>query len=452
MEGRPGTPSPSEVSHMALGSRVVALLPAVLLISPIIALAQQTGASQAREDALARLRAAHGNRLRIAEHKSTGAARFIRVEPGSGRALSAAAPTAADKQQQSRAFFRDYGAAAGISDPFSLRLASSTADTLGETHLTWQQFYGTVPVFAATIKTHFDRSNRLRAVTGTAIPDIDVDATPSWSGERAAQAARAAVVADRGESDALRIAATTLLVYREGLAQGVPGVNHLAWQVEVTDGAGIRDLVYVGAHSGKVIDKVSAVHDDLYRRAYDGHNLPFVLLNYPVGAYWLEGQRLPTGSDEANNMLTASKETYDFFRNTFGRDSFDGKGAKMDAIFNRGYSCPNASWNGTFISFCPGLTTDDITTHEWAHAYTEYTQGLIYQWQPGALNESYSDIWGEVVDQINNRGSDLPAAARSAAACSTFSPPVAQLRVNAPASVAASYFAQAAAFGPQLSS
>src|SRR5215204_2858805 len=209
LEERPGTPPAGEVSHMALGSRVVALLPAVVLISPMIALAQQSAATQAREDALARLRAAHGNNLRIAEHKATGAVRFIRVEPGSGRALSSVpAPTAADKQQQSRAFFRDYGAAAGISDPFSLRLAASTADTLGETHLTWQQFYGAVPVFAATIKTHFDRSNRLKAVTGTAIPDIAVDPAPSWSGERSAQVARAAVVADRGESDALRIAAT----------------------------------------------------------------------------------------------------------------------------------------------------------------------------------------------------------------------------------------------------
>ena len=59
----------------------------------------------------------------------------------------------------------------------------------------------------------------------------------------------------------------------------------------------------------------------------------------------------------------------------------------MDAIFNRGYSCPNASWNGTFISFCPGMTSDDVTGHEWTHAYTEYTDNLIYQWQPGALNE-----------------------------------------------------------------
>jgi Zn-dependent metalloprotease len=415
--------------------------------------AQSTTGAQAREQALQRLQAATGNSVIASEHKSTGAMRFIRVRPGSARGLSATpAATARQKEQQSTTFFADYGALVGVSDPASLRLASSTTDALGETHLTWHQFYRGLPVFAGVLKTHFDRSNRLKAVTGTAIPDIALDPAPSFPNAQAGQLARSAVVAERGDSDALRVGRTTLYVYREGLAQGVPGVNHLAWEVEVTDGAGIRDLVYVGAHSGKIIDTVSAVHDDLFRRAYDGHSLPFVPPNYPNGIYWSEGQPLPTGSQEANNMIVASKETYDFFKQTFGRDSFDGKGAVMDAIFNRGYSCPNASWNGFFISFCPGTTADDVTAHEWGHAYTEFTHGLIYQWQPGALNESYSDIWGEVIDQINNRGNDTPSTARTADSCSSLAPPVVRLVVNTPAAIAGTYFAAAANFGPPLTS
>jgi hypothetical protein len=411
-----------------------------------LAIAQSPNANEAaREQALRRLQTATGNAVIARDHKSTGAARFVRVKPGTARGLSSGpAATAGEKEQHSRAFFRDYGALVGVTDPMSLRLESTWTDAIGETHLTWQQFYGAVPVFAGTIKTHFDRSNRLKAVTGTALPDIALDPTPSWTSARAGQVARGAVVAARGESDRLRIGRTTLYIYREGLAQGIPGINHLAWEIEVTDGAGIRDLVYVGAHSGKVINRVSAVHDEMFRRAYDGHSLPFVPKNYPNGVYWKEGQPFPTGSVEANNMIAASKEVYDFFKNTFGRDSFDGKGGVMDAIFDRGYSCPNASWNGFFISFCAGTTTDDVTAHEWGHAYTEYTHNLIYEWQSGALNESYSDIWGEVIDQINNRGSDAPGTPRTAASCSSFSPPVAQVAVNAPAAIAGEYFAQSA--------
>ena len=65
--------------------------------------------------------------------------------------------------------------------------------------------------------------------------------------------------------------------------------------------------------------------------------------------------------------------------------------------------CPNANWNGVTTNYCNGVTSDDVVAHEWGHAYTEYTHGLIYQWQSGALNESYSDIWGETVDLINGR-------------------------------------------------
>ena len=142
--------------------------------------------------------------------------------------------------------------------------------------------------------------------------------------------------------------------------------------------------------------------------------------SYPGIPFWVEGQAFPTGSAEANNMILVSKETYDLFRKAFGRDSYDGAGATMDSIFNRGYNCPNASWNGTFISFCPGITTDDVTGHEWGHAYTEYTDGLIYAWQPGALNEAASDVFGETVDQMNSRGGDTPNNPRTANSCSIF--------------------------------
>lgn len=52
---------------------------------------------------------------------------------------------------------------------------------------------------------------------------------------------------------------------------------------------------------------------------------------------------------------------------------------------------------------------------------TPYTRRLIYAWQPGALNEAYSDIWGETVNHINTRGGDTPDAARTAGSCTVFS-------------------------------
>ncbi|HSE43379.1 MAG TPA: hypothetical protein VLH08_21650, partial [Acidobacteriota bacterium] len=395
-------------------SKVVSLFIVCSFLATSV-LSAQSARNEKREAALQRLQTSAAGAMQISKHKATGAVRFLRLESGASVRLGLSpAATTQQRKQESITFFRNFGEAVGVSDADSLQFVSEKSDALGETHLTWKQFHGKVPVYAGTIKTHFDSLNQLKAVTGTAIPDIAVDPNPRISSKRAASTARKIVISEHGSGKELKIGSKTLFIYREGLARGVEGRNHLAWEIEVTNRASVRDFVYVDAHTGKFIDKINGIQDDLFRRAYDGHNLNKVPNNYPNGPYWVEGQPFPTASQEANNMIIASEETYNLFNDAFGRDSFDGEGGIMDQIFNRGYQCPNASWNGIFISFCPGFTTDDVTTHEWGHAYTQYTHGLIYAWQPGALNESYSDIWGETVDRINGRGTDTPDPARNA--------------------------------------
>jgi Zn-dependent metalloprotease len=292
-------------------------------------------------------------------------------------------------------------------------------DRLGKTRLSYSQQYGGVPVFGARIKAHFDADDQLVAVTGTLVPDIDISIAPSRSAKQAEGAALRFIGAtsDRGD---LAVRGSRLLIFREGLAQGVPGDNHLAYEVEIGNGMDAREFVYVDAHTGKYIDQITGIYDALNRRVYDGLELPHPPFEYPDAPFWVEGDAFPTVDIEADNMILASEETYDLFANAFGRDSLDGAGIAMDSIFNRGYSCPNASWNGVFISFCQGLTTDDVTGHEWGHAYTDFTDDLIYQWQPGALNESYSDMVGETVDRINGRDDLIAVGARTDGSCSAY--------------------------------
>src|SRR6266508_2793619 len=439
-------------------TRTPRLVPLVVLSIGLSPQAQAQGRAKGKPEPLdpagiARLVSETGGDAQVSLHDATGAVRFVGRAPGKRLGLlkqAARAATVEATQSRSAEFLQAYGSIFGITNvDAELKAVRVARDPQGGTHITYHQLYHGMRVFAGELKSHFDASDELVAVNGTFVPQITVDTNPRRSAEEAGRAAVAKVDGDLGNAGQLSAARTTLLVFREGLAKGVPGPHHLAWEVEVADGGSVREFVYVDAHTGKFIDQITGTPDGLFRRAYDGRSLPAPPPEYPDTPFWVEGQSFPTGVTEADNMILASKETYDFYSNAFGRDSFDGAGATMDSIFNRGYSCPNASWNGVFISFCPGLTTDDVTGHEWTHAYTQYTHNLIYQWQPGARNEAYSDIFGETVDRINGRGGDTPNNPRTAGNCSTFTPLPPTVTINTPPAIAGVKGAGTAAFGPQ---
>ncbi len=382
---------------------------------------------------------------------ATGAARFVRLSTAQANRLAAQLGTSASVEEQATAFFKAYGSIFGISDAATeLNLVSTTTDDLGATHLAYQQVYQGVPIFAGLVRVHFNPNKQIIAVNGTFIPHISLDSNPSLSEEKAAAIAVDSVAAQLSVSG-LAARRQTLYVFRANLARGVPDTNYLVYEVEVGDGANVREFVYVDAHTGKIVDQISGIHEALNRNVYSG--------TFNIAArVWQEGDPLPyvgatvTETTDINNLIDGSGESYDLFSNAFGRDSYDGAGAAMHTVNNDPtIFCPNANWNSVTTNYCTGVTGDDTVAHEWGHAYTEYTSNLIYQWQSGALNESFSDIWGDVVDLINGRGLDIPGGVRTDEnACSTFSTPRKFVTVNTPAGIAGSYATAGADFGPAL--
>ena len=105
---------------------------------------------------------------------------------------------------------------------------------------------------------------------------------------------------------------------------------------------------------------------------------------------------------------------YDFFNSILMRDSVDDKNMELISIVNCTYSRAenppvwnNAVWyknkmwygqerdeDGSLRSYSRFL---DIIAHELTHGVTEYTADLVYQGQSGALNESFSDIFGIII-------------------------------------------------------
>jgi hypothetical protein len=55
-------------------------------------------------------------------------------------------------------------------------------------------------------------------------------------------------------------------------------------------------------------------------------------------------------------------------------------------------------------------SADDVVGHELTHGFTEFTSHLFYYYQSGAINESLSDVFGELIDLTDGRGDDSAAA------------------------------------------
>jgi Zn-dependent metalloprotease len=367
--------------------------------------------SEAQNKAVASLRASVGADARLSVHPATGVARFLSLPPGRAGNLSPLA--AGTPEQKAAAFFAAHGDAFGIRDAArELVLRRTSTDPTGMTHLDYDQVYSGVPVFAGGLKAHFDRGGALRSVNGAFVPDVNLNPRPRLSAADAGQAALAAVAAQKTPETAPTVRQSRLYVYRAGLAKGVPGPNHLVYEVEVGNQRDVREFVYVDAHTGAIVDQVTGIHEALNRRVYDGGYGPTFVV-------WNEGDPFPTADPDINNIITFSGQTYNMYSSTFGRDSYDGLGHLMETVNDDPtINCPNANWNGISTNYCTGVTGDDTVAHEWTHAYTQYTHGLIYAWQPGALNESYSDIFGEIVDTVN--GPNLPDNPRTTAECSQF--------------------------------
>ena len=108
----------------------------------------------------------------------------------------------------------------------------------------------------------------------------------------------------------------------------------------------------------------------------------------------------------ATDAHFAAEMTFDFFDQHLGHTGVDGDNMRFAlSSFMLMFNLVNAFWNGSWASFGDGngnnwtpLTSLDVVGHEFTHGVTEFTAGLVYQDESGALNESFSDIFGAAVE------------------------------------------------------
>jgi gliding motility-associated-like protein len=122
-----------------------------------------------------------------------------------------------------------------------------------------------------------------------------------------------------------------------------------------------------------------------------------------------------TDADNNWNNVNASKDevatdahwgaemTYDYYKSTHGRLSYDNSNAKILSYVHYSSNYDNAFWNGSCMTYGDGssfkpLTSIDVCGHEITHAVTSNSANLVYSYESGALNESFSDVFGNTIE------------------------------------------------------
>lgn len=115
----------------------------------------------------------------------------------------------------------------------------------------------------------------------------------------------------------------------------------------------------------------------------------------------------PSKDKQVNEAYDGAGVTYDLYRKQFHRNSIDDRGMRLDSTVHYGQKFDNAFWNGQQMVYGDGdgqlfnrfTIAIDVIGHELTHGVTQFSSGLAYQGQAGALNESISDVFGSLVRQ-----------------------------------------------------
>jgi len=353
----------------------------------------------------------NSTKAEISINQSTSTPNFIKFSSSSN--LNLQGKTATEKSKE---FIVNNYKIFNLTSSDELVFVKEFTDNYGFKNVIYYQVYKGIPVYDGILKFHFNKNEELTSINGNVIPGISDSGIAEISKEKAIEKAKN-IVKNQKLSFAdipLEIEKFRLLIFPKGLAQNETVKSFLAYEIEVTNKNDVREFLYLDAHTGKLVEQFTGIHNLIDRKLYETNtnaaNLKFQ-----------EGSPFPgTLNQWQQNEVVTSEHVYNFFKNAFNYISYDNADHSMTTINNNpNINCPNANWNGVTANYCNGTAADDVVAHEWGHAYTEYTSDLIYQYQSGALNESYSDVWGETIDLLNNyqdNGENL--AVRTTASCS----------------------------------
>ena len=343
----------------------------------------------------------------------------------------------------------------GLSANDKLEIIRKEKDQLDQDHYRYQQYYKGIEVYGAQYLVH-EKNNSVVASNGKLVSGITAGNSPSVDGSTAIQKAMNFIHAKKymwenpGEEQLLKqikkdpnatYYPKAELVYFDKYFTQVGGNYKLAYKIEIYARQPLskRD-VFVDAQTGEVIYSIDKLHTTevtgTAMTKYAGTQSiqtdslaanSFRLREYARGG-GIETYNMLQGTDYAlsvdftdtdniwNNVNAqqdeaatdahwAAEMTYDYYMNEHGRNSFDNAGTQLLSYVHYDVGYTNAFWDGIRMTYGDGdgstytaLTSLDVGGHEISHGVTEYSANLVYQNESGALNESFSDIFGTAIE------------------------------------------------------
>ena len=280
-----------------------------------------------------------------------------------------------------------------------------------ETDLFFRQRYNGIPVIGSEIGIHL-QGEHITGLSGSYLSDLQLDTTPQITAERAREIilatidTRAQVISE----DQLRLLNRTLFGTEETR-------TFLTWMVVLDVDGGTE--YYIDANTGGLRFEqprnLAGFDLDIETGNHHGETDSYCHQWWWTtdDDHWCDENGCSSDADaEGISTYNNIKTIYNMWKNYLNRDSYDNDGADIQMYIHVGNNWANAQWVCERLEFGEGWSVLDVIGHEFTHAVTDNTSDLVYENESGALNESFSDIFGAFADYNDWLvGEDLPNGA-----------------------------------------
>jgi Zn-dependent metalloprotease len=341
----------------------------------------------------------------------------------------------------------------GVESQFK-SLGTETVPLTGTTTVKFRQTVGGIPVYGSLVTVELDDANAMVSLNSSLGTPQGVDPIAKIAPADAVKAVERSPGYDK-KLDGVVPHLSFFFDQQESqwrlvfILENVPVKS----KGKKTDQPGPRRVDYfVDAHTGEVVAQISRTPTmaRVVESATDGenvsrsfgvevkgtkkflqdatlnvHTFDFKFKDPEVESASLPGTAIrnpPTWPPGAVSAHANASAVADFLRNVVKRSNIDNKGGPMNSSVNcvvvadQDSGDPprqwlNAFWNGAQMVYGQKVLGKkqnsmsiklDIVGHEMFHGVTDSTSRLAYMFQSGALNESYSDIFGVIIANFSN--------------------------------------------------